>query len=44
MNVDLLWPKSAADLERIQRERRQVALERARQSAFLKKRIPAGEA
>jgi phenylacetate-CoA ligase len=42
--MDLLWPKSAAELERIQRERRQVALARARQSPFLKKRIPAGKA
>ena len=42
--MDLLWPKSAAEVERIQRERRRVAVERARQSSFLKKRIPAGAA
>jgi phenylacetate-CoA ligase len=38
------WPKSRAEVERIQRERRRIALERARRSPFLKKRIPAGEA
>src|SRR5688572_774961 len=42
--VDLKWPKSRQDLERIQTERRRVALERARQSAFLKQRIPNGKA
>ncbi len=42
--MDLRWPKSKAELEKIQRERRQVALERARRSAFLGKRIPAGRA
>src|SRR5687768_543907 len=41
--VDLKWPKSRQDLERIQTERRRVALERARQSPFLKKRIPKGD-
>ena len=40
--VDLKWPKSRQDLERIQTERRRVALERALQSPFLKKRIPKG--
>jgi phenylacetate-CoA ligase len=42
--VDLSWPASVSHLERIQRERMQIALERARQSPFLKKRIPAGNA
>lgn len=42
--VDLKWPKSRQDLERIQTERRRVALERALQSPFLKKRIPKGRA
>jgi phenylacetate-CoA ligase len=42
--VDLRWPKSKAELESIQRSRKRVAVERARQSPFLKKRIPAGEA
>jgi phenylacetate-CoA ligase len=42
--MDLRWPKSKAELEKIQRERRQVALERARRSAFLRNRIPAGRA
>jgi len=42
--VDLRWPKSKAELEKTQRERKRVAIERARQSPFLRKRIPAGEA
>jgi phenylacetate-CoA ligase len=42
--VDLRWPTSVSHLEKIQRERRQVALERALQSPFLKKRIPRGKA
>ena len=42
--MDLRWPKSKAELEQIQRERKRVAVERARQSPFLRKRIPAGEA
>ena len=40
--MDLRWPSSSAALEQIQRERRQVAVERALQSSFLKKRIPKG--
>jgi phenylacetate-CoA ligase len=44
MSVDLRWPKSTAELEKIQRERKKIAVERARQSPFLRKRIPAGEA
>ena len=42
--VDLKWPKSRQDLQRIQSERRRVALERALQSPFLKRRIPKGRA
>ncbi len=42
--MDLRWPASLSRLENIQRERMQIALERARQSPFLKKRIPAGHA
>ena len=42
--MDLRWPKSRADIERIQRERKRVAVERACQSPFLKKRIPTGDA
>ena len=42
--VDLKWPRSRQDLERVQSERRRVALERALQSPFLKKRIPKGRA
>ena len=42
--VDLKWPKSRQDLERIQTERRRVALERALQSPFLKGRISKGRA
>src|SRR5262245_51878419 len=41
---DLRWPKSRAAIERMHRTRKQVAVERARQSAFLKKRIPKGKA
>src|SRR5258705_7468810 len=44
MSVDLRWPASAAQLKAIQRARKQVALERARLSPFLKKRIPKGKA
>jgi phenylacetate-CoA ligase len=42
--MDLRWPKSRAELERIQREKKQVAIDRALQSPFLKKRIPRGKA
>ena len=38
--MDLRWPKSTAELERTQSERKRVAVERALQSPFLKKRIP----
>ncbi len=40
--MDLRWPKSRAEVERIQLARRRIALERARQSPFLKKRVPRG--
>jgi len=40
----LNWPASAAHLDRIQRERKEIAVERARQSPFLRKRIPQGRA
>jgi len=42
--MDLRWPASASHLEEIQRERKQIAVERALQSPFLKKRIPKGKA
>ena len=42
--MDLRWPASLQELERVQRERKEVALERARQSPFLRKRIPQGRA
>jgi len=42
--MNLHWPRSLSELQRIQRERKQVAVERARQSSFLKKRIPQGKA
>jgi phenylacetate-CoA ligase len=42
--MDFRWPKSRAEVERIQRSRKQVAVERAQQSPFLKKRIPTGKA
>jgi len=41
--VNLRWPKSVAQVEKIQRERKRIAVERARQSPFLKKRIPKGK-
>ena len=44
MTVDLRWPVSVSHLKAIQAERKAVAVERARQSPFLKKRIPAGKA
>src|SRR6185436_14090216 len=43
-HMNLHWPRSLSELQRIQRERKQVAVERARQSSFLKKRIPQGKA
>ena len=41
---DLRWPKSVSQLKKIQLARKRVAIERARQSRFLKKRIPKGKA
>ena len=38
--MDFRWPKSQSEIERIQRERMRVAVERALQSAFWKKRMP----
>ncbi|HEV2431169.1 MAG TPA: AMP-binding protein [Burkholderiales bacterium] len=40
--MNLRWPVSVSQLGSIQRERKRVALERALQSRFLKKRIPKG--
>jgi len=42
--MNLLWPKSRKALLEIQRKRKAVAVERARRSRFLKKRIPRGKA
>jgi phenylacetate-CoA ligase len=42
--MDLCWPSSRPELDRIQRERKEVAVARARQSPFLRKRIPQGRA
>ena len=42
--MNLQWPKSRKALLEIQRKRKAVAIERARQSRFLKKRIPKGKA
>ncbi len=42
--MSLQWPSSVEQISRIQLERRRIALERARQSPFLKKRIPPGAA
>ena len=44
MKPDLRWPKSASQLKTIQSERKRIAVERARQSKFLRKRIPRGDA
>jgi phenylacetate-CoA ligase len=44
MKPDLRWPKSKKALLEIQRKRKGVAVERARLSPFLKKRIPKGRA
>ena len=40
--MNLRWPVSVSQLDNIQRERKRVAVERALQSRFLKKRIPKG--
>ena len=40
--MNLRWPVSAPQVEKIQRERKRVAIERALQSPFLRKRIPKG--
>ena len=37
---DLRWPGSAAEIARIQSERKRVAVERALQSPFWKRRMP----
>ena len=37
--MDLRWPKSKAELEQIQRERKRVAVERAMQAPFFKHRL-----
>jgi len=42
--MNLLWPKSVSQLKKIQLARKRVAIERARQSRLLKKRIPKGKA
>jgi phenylacetate-CoA ligase len=42
--MDLRWPTSVFQLNEIQRERKEIAVQRARQSPFLKKRIPQGRA
>ncbi|MEA3194389.1 MAG: phenylacetate-CoA ligase [Betaproteobacteria bacterium] len=44
MSVDLRWPASVSQWKTIQEERKRVAIDRARQSPFLKKRIPKGRA
>ena len=40
--MNLRWPVSASQVETIQRDRKRVAVERALQSPFLRKRIPKG--
>src|SRR5215210_4406260 len=39
--MDFRWPESREDIEKIHRERKRIAVERALQSAFWKKRMPA---
>src|SRR4051812_22596430 len=39
--MDFRWPKSREEIEKIHRERKRIAVERALQSAFWKKRMPA---
>jgi phenylacetate-CoA ligase len=38
--MDFRWPKTRGEIERIHRERKRIAVERALQSAFWKKRLP----
>jgi len=38
--MNLKWPSSRSEIERIQRERKRISVERALQSAFLRKRMP----
>ena len=38
--MDFRWPRSAADIARIQSERKRIAVERALQSPFWKRRMP----
>jgi len=38
--MDFRWPRSPQDIDRIQRSRRRIAVERAAQSPFWKKRLP----
>jgi phenylacetate-CoA ligase len=39
--MDFRWPKSQAEIERIHRERKRIAVERALQSQFWRRRMPA---
>ena len=39
--MDFKWPKSAADIDRVHRERKRLAVERALRSPFWKRRMPA---
>jgi phenylacetate-CoA ligase len=39
--LDFRWPQSKSQIEKIHRERKRIAVERARQSRFWKKRLPA---
>src|SRR5713226_2566744 len=39
-SMDFRWPSSQAEIERTQRERKRVAVERALRSPFLRKRLP----
>jgi phenylacetate-CoA ligase len=37
--MNVRWPSSASEIERIQRERKRIAVERAKQAPFFKKRL-----
>ena len=37
---DFRWPRSQAEIERIHRERKRIAVERASQSPFWQRRLP----
>jgi phenylacetate-CoA ligase len=40
LSLDFRWPRSEADIKRVQSERKRIAVERALQSPFWKRRMP----